>query len=160
MTPMSTSGVDVRFARAEDVETIALFNEAMALETEDVRLAPATIRKGVAAVLTDPGKGRYLVAERSGELAGTLLLTYEWSDWRNATFLWIQSVYVAPAHRRQGVFTALFRRVEEIASAPGHCGVRLYMDSGNAEARRTYERLGLEHRSYLVFESPDLLRRE
>ena len=160
MTPMSTSGVDVRFARTEDVEVIALFNEAMALETEDVRLAPATIRKGVAAVLADPAKGRYLVAERSGELAGTLLLTYEWSDWRNATFLWIQSVYVAPAHRRQGVFTALFRRVEEIASAPGHCGVRLYMDSGNAAARKTYERLGLEHRSYLVFESRDLLRRE
>ena len=160
MTPMSIPGVDVRFARAEDVETIALFNEAMALETEDVRLVPATIRKGVAAVLEDASRGRYLVAERNREVAGCLLLTYEWSDWRNATFLWIQSVYVAPAHRRQGVFTALFRRAEEIASAPGHCGLRLYMDSGNSAARKTYERLGLEHRSYLVFESPDLLRRE
>jgi GNAT superfamily N-acetyltransferase len=160
MTPMSVSGVDVRFARAEDVETIALFNEAMALETEDIRLVPATIRRGVAAVIEDASRGRYLLAERNEEVAGCLLLTYEWSDWRNATFLWIQSVYVAPAHRRHGVFTALFRRVEEIASAPGHCGLRLYMDSGNASARKTYERLGLEHRSYLVFESPDRLRGE
>ena len=111
MTRMSMPGVNVRFARAEDVETISLFNEAMALETEHIRLVPATIRQGVGAVIGDPGKGRYLVAERNGELAGALLLTYEWSDWRNATFLWIQSVYVAPAHRRQGVFTALFRRV-------------------------------------------------
>jgi GNAT superfamily N-acetyltransferase len=155
---MSGPGIEVRYAVAEDTETIAVFNEAMALETEDVRLAPSTIRKGVSAVLGNPSKGRYLVAERSGEVAGSLLLTYEWSDWRNATFLWIQSVYVAPAHRRRGVFTALFRRVEEIASEPGHCGVRLYMDSGNADARKTYERLGLEHRSYLVFESPDILR--
>jgi GNAT superfamily N-acetyltransferase len=157
---MPGSGIEVRFATIEDAEAIARFNEAMALETEDVRLDPATIRRGVAAVVEDPSKGRYLVAALGGEPVGCLLLTYEWSDWRNATFLWIQSVYTAPAHRRRGVFTALFRRVEEIASGPGHCGLRLYMDSRNSRARKTYERLGLEHGHYLVFETRDLLRHE
>jgi GNAT superfamily N-acetyltransferase len=160
MTRMSMSATRVRGARAEDVEALARFNEAMALETEGIRLDPATIRAGVRAVLDDPSRGLYLVAERDGVIAGCLLLTYEWSDWRNALFLWIQSVYVDPAHRRCGVFTALFRRAEEMASAPGHCGLRLYMDSGNAAARRTYERLGLEHRKYLVFETKDSLRAE
>jgi GNAT superfamily N-acetyltransferase len=160
--PMPTNSplgdIQVREARLEDVEAIASFNEAMAWETERLRLDPATIRAGVEAVLTDPAKGRYLVAERGGERAGALLTTFEWSDWRNALYLWIQSVYVAPEHRRRGVFTALFRRVEAIAASPGHCGVRLYMEAHNEGARRTYERLGLAHRKYHVFESADRLR--
>ncbi len=148
----------VREARLEDAEAIARFNESMALETEGVRLDPATIRAGVGAVLADSSRGRYFVAERGGEVAGALLITYEWSDWRNATFIWLQSVYVAPAHRRCGVFTGLFLRVERLAASPGHCGVRLYMDSRNESARRTYERLGLSHGHYLVFEGRDRLR--
>ncbi|MBI4600702.1 MAG: GNAT family N-acetyltransferase [Planctomycetes bacterium] len=132
----------------------------MAWETERVRLDPRTIREGVLAVLADPAKGRYFVAERGGEAAGALLITYEWSDWRNGTFLWLQSVYVEPAHRRRGVFVALFGHLERLAAEPGCCGLRLYMDAHNEQARAAYERLGLRHRGYLVFESPDRLRAE
>jgi len=132
----------------------------MALDTEQIRLNPETIRAGVKAVLDEPSRGRYLVAEIGGRIAGALLITYEWSDWRNATFLWIQSVYVDPGHRRRGVFTRLHRRVEELASSPGICGIRLYMDSDNHVARKTYESLGMAHRNYLVFETPDGLRED
>ncbi|HVR76620.1 MAG TPA: GNAT family N-acetyltransferase [Planctomycetota bacterium] len=148
----------VRDARPEDAEALARFNEAMALETEGVHLDPSAVRAGVRAVLEDPSKGRYIVAERGGRPAGALLLTYEWSDWRNGMFLWIQSVYVEPAERKKGIFTSLFRQVEEIAARPGHCGVRLYMEADNATARKTYERLGLDLSRYRVFESRDPLR--
>jgi GNAT superfamily N-acetyltransferase len=156
----AASGVTVRPARVEDAETLARFNEAMALETEGLRLDPRAIRSGVRAVFEDPSRGRYFVAERGGKVVGALLITEEWSDWRNSSFIWIQSVYVEPAERRRGVFKSLFRQVEKIGSAPGHCGLRLYMDSHNASARETYERLGLAHRGYLVFESQDPLRRQ
>jgi len=155
---MSKSHIHVREAHLEDAEVLARFNEAMALETEGLRLEPAVIRAGVCAVLEDPSKGRYFVAEREGRAAGCLMVTSEWSDWRCGTFLWIQSVYVDPAFRRQGIFAALYRRVEGIAVAPGHCGIRLYMDGGNRSARRAYERLGMAHRGYLVFETADGLR--
>ena len=152
--------VSVREARQEDAEVLARFNEAMALETEGLRLDSAAIRAGVFAVLGDPSRGRYFVAERAGAIAGALLITYEWSDWRNATFLWLQSVYVEPAERRRGVFTSLFRHAEKIASQRGYCGLRLYVDADNARAREVYERLGLVHRNYLVLESPDRLRED
>ena len=150
--------ISIREARPGDAEPIARFNEAMALETERLRLDPATIRAGVRAVLDDPARGRYFVAEEAGRVVGALMTTYEWSDWRNGTFLWIQSVYVEPAHRRRGVFTALYRRVEEMARSPGYCGLRLYMEAENHGARKTYEALGMTHRSYLVFETRDRLR--
>lgn len=158
--PSSPGAISVRPARLEDLETLALYNEAMALETEGLQLDPVTLRAGIRAVLEEPARGRYFVAERSGRLAGALLLTHEWSDWRNALFLWIQSVYVDPLHRRRGVFTALYRHAAELASAPGHCGLRLYMDAHNATARATYERLGMRHENYLVFETRDPLRGE
>jgi GNAT superfamily N-acetyltransferase len=157
---MEKDAITVREARSGDAETLARFNELMALETEGLRLDPPAIRAGVRAVLADPARGRYFVAERQGAVAGALLLTYEWSDWRNATFLWLQSVYVEPAARRRGVFTSLFRHVEELASRPGHCGLRLYVDADNAGAREVYGRLGLVHRNYLVLESPDSLRED
>src|SRR6185503_20699634 len=108
---MQDGALVIREARSGDAETLARFNEAMALETEGLRLEPAVIRAGVRAVLADPARGRYFVAERAGAVAGALLITYEWSDWRNATFLWLQSVYVDPAERGRGVFTRLFRHV-------------------------------------------------
>ena len=155
---METNEITVRDARLKDAEIIALFNEAMALETEGLRLDPGVIRAGVEAVLRDPSKGRYFVAERGGRVAGALLITYEWSDWRNAMFIWLQSVYVDPAHRRRGVFARLHGRVADLASSPGHCGVRLYMDAHNASARAAYERLGMRHENYVVFETRDRLR--
>ena len=155
---MSSNDITVRDAAPGDAEVLALFNEAMALETEGIRLDPAAIRAGVRAVLDDPSKGRYLVAERGGRVAGALLITHEWSDWRNGMFLWLQSVYVDPMHRKRGVFTRLFRRTEELASAPGRCGLRLYMDAHNGAARAAYERLGMRHGNYLVFETKDKLR--
>ena len=157
---MAASEVNVRDARIEDTEIIARFNEALALESEGVRLDPATIRAGVKAVLADPAKGRYFVAERSGKIAGALMITYEWSDWRNAMFLWLQSVYVDPGHRKEGVFRALYHHVEAIAFSPGHCGLRLYMDRENSAAWKTYERLGMSHGSYILLETPDRLRNE
>lgn len=155
---MQGTDITVRDARGDDAEILAIFNEAMALETEGLRLDPLAIRAGVRAVIADPAKGRYHVAERQGRVAGALLVTFEWSDWRNAMYLWLQSVYVDPAHRRRGVFSRLYAHVEAIARGPGHCGLRLYMDAHNAPARAAYERLGMRHQSYLVFETHDRLR--
>jgi len=155
---MAQRPIHVREARPDDAEAIARFNEAMALETEALRLDPAAIRAGVVAVLKDPSKGCYFVAEADGQVAGALLVTYEWSDWRNAAFLWLQSVYVDPKRRRRGIFRRLFEHVERLARSSGACGLRLYMDAHNEAARRTYERLGMTHRGYLVFETRDGLR--
>jgi GNAT superfamily N-acetyltransferase len=130
----------------------------LALESERLPLDEETLREAVRAVLQDSTKGRYYLAECEGEATGQLLTTFEWSDWRNGMFLWIQSVYVAPAYRRQGVFTTLFRHVELRARALRACGLRLYVLGENAAAHATYARLGMVASGYNVLETPDPLR--
>lgn len=144
----------IRDAARADIETIARFNSAMAVETEGRPLEPGTIHNGVAAVLADPTKGRYWVAEVDGQVVGQLMITYEWSDWRNGVLWWIQSVYVQPERRREGVFSALYHHVESLASArPDVCGLRLYVERDNARAQNTYSSLGMTEPNYLVMEA-------
>ena len=145
--------VVVRRARAEDAETIARFNRAMARETEDVELEPAVIRRGVERAIADPAKGRYWIAERGDEPAGCLLVTREWSDWRDGWIDWIQSVYTAPEQRGAGVYRALHEAVVGAARAdPDVRAVRLYVVEGNHAARAVYERLGMQRTDYLLYE--------
>ena len=125
----------------------------LALETEGRRLSPSRLKSGVSALLRDKSKGVYFIAEIGGQIAGQLLITREWSDWRNGHFWWIQSVYVVEKFRGQGVFRALFKHVRALAKARRDvCGLRLYMEAGNARARQAYERLGLKQTEYQVFE--------
>ena len=136
---------------------MAGFNSRMAWETEKRRLDLERVRQGVAALLSDPAKGTYFLAEGQQDgtitVAGQLLITYEWSDWRNGNFWWIQSVYVAEEFRGRGVFRALFNHVHTLAKGRKDvCGLRLYMDAQNQTARQTYERLGLKQTDYELFE--------
>lgn len=149
-----TTHIRVRDAYPTDVETLAAANAAMALETEHKTLDPQTVRLGVAAALNDPTHGRYFVAESgSGAVVGQLMVTFEWSDWRNGQFWWIQSVYVDPPARRNGVFKALYGHVERLArSSPGVCGLRLYVEHDNTAAQRTYRRCGMVEAGYRVME--------
>jgi GNAT superfamily N-acetyltransferase len=143
----------LRPATPADADAVAAFNAALALESEGKQLDPATLAAGVRAVLADPAKGVYTVAEGGGEVVGQLMLTTEWSDWRNGWFWWIQSVYVRPDVRRGGVFRALFADVLARAAAdPAVIGIRLYMEPGNARARQTYRSLGMSEAGYEVFE--------
>jgi GNAT superfamily N-acetyltransferase len=145
--------VTIRPAATADADFLAAGNIAMALETEHKQLDPATIAAGVRAALADPARGRYFIAEHAGERVGQLMITYEWSDWRNGTFWWIQSVYVLPHARRGGVFRALFRHLEQLAAAdPSVCGIRLYVERENVRAQATYRHCGLEDAGYAVME--------
>ena len=143
----------IRTANAADAQTIAEFNAAMALESESVVLDLDVVTAGVAAALADPGKAFYLLSEVAGEPAGQLMVTYEWSDWRNGWIWWIQSVYVKPEHRRRGVYSGLYHRLEELAAHEGNVrGIRLYVMRENAPAKRTYESLGMHHSEYDLYE--------
>lgn len=144
----------IRDATPADAATIADYNSRMAEETEDRTLDPDVIGPGVIEILSDENKGRYWVAEFDQTIIGQVMVTYEWSDWRNATIWWIQSVYVPLEFRRKGVFSALYRHVESLVAAePGVCGLRLYVENNNHRAQRTYESLGMVKPSYLVMES-------
>lgn len=152
-TPGSSSDVIVRAAAPRDAADIARFNAAMALETEHKALDPATLRAGVDAVLADPRHGFYLVAECDGAVAGCLMITYEWSDWRNGQWWWLQSVYVPPESRRRGVFRALYAEVERrLGENADAIGLRLYVERDNAHAQRTYQALGMHETGYLIYE--------
>ncbi|MGE4070429.1 MAG: GNAT family N-acetyltransferase [Lysobacterales bacterium] len=142
----------LRAASPADAETIAQFNCAMALETENKTLDPLRVRDGVQAVIDQPARGFYLLAERDAEVLGGLMVTFEWSDWRNADFWWIQSVYVRPQARRQGIYAALYREIEARARAAGACGLRLYVENDNHSAMATYVRLGMADAHYRVME--------
>lgn len=143
----------IRQANPADAAVVAEFNSHLALESEGKELDRALLDRGVRAALADPAKGRYFLAERDAQIVGQLGITYEWSDWRNGWFWWIQSVYVVAAARRQGVFRALFRHVEETARAdPMVIGIRLYVDRDNRPAHDTYEGLGLVWTTYHVME--------
>lgn len=145
--------ITVRPADTADADFVAHGNAAMALETEHKQLDLAIVGAGVRAALADPGKGRYFIAERDHQRVGQLMFTCEWSDWRNGTFWWIQSVYVLPEARRSGVFRALFRHVESLARQdPAVCGIRLYVERENARAQATYRHCGLEDAGYTVME--------
>jgi ribosomal protein S18 acetylase RimI-like enzyme len=148
-----TETFHIRKATAQDADSIANFNAAMALETEHKRLVPELIGAGVRRLLGDPTLGFYVVAERAGEVVGCLLVTNEWSDWRNGLFWWIQSVYVVESARRQGVYRAMYDHIRGLAKAdPGICGFRLYVEKDNAQAQRTYKSLGMAETDYLIYE--------
>ncbi len=143
-----------RAATAGDLDFIAQGNAAMALETEHKLLDPATVHAGVRAAFDDPARGRYFVAEIDGKVVGQLMITFEWSDWRNGVFWWIQSVYVEPPARRLGVFRALYGHVEGLARrTPGVCGLRLYVERDNIQAQRTYLGCGMVDAGYVVMET-------
>lgn len=147
------TAIRVRQAQIHDRKTLVTFNAAMALETENKALDPAVLAAGVDAVLAEPQRGFYLVGECDGAIAGCLMITFEWSDWRNGDWWWLQSVYIAPPFRRRGVFRALYAEVERLAAAaPRVVGVRLYVERDNTHAQQTYASLGMHEAHYRMFE--------
>jgi GNAT superfamily N-acetyltransferase len=144
---------EIRDATPADGETIANYNSMMAEETEGRPLAADVIGPGVSGLLNDVNNGRYWVAEADGEIIGQIMVTYEWSDWRNGKIWWIQSVFVHPDQRRAGVFSALYRHVESLARQDGARGLRLYVEHENLRAMQTYETLGMVNPNYQVMES-------
>lgn len=142
----------IRVANFDDREHIAAFNQAMALETEKLQLDMARLQAGVDAVLADPDHGFYLVAEQAGEIVACLMVTFEWSDWRNAWWWWIQSVYVRPDCRGSGVYRHLYEHARSLAEGRNVCGFRLYVDHENKAAQGTYSALGMTEARYRMFE--------
>lgn len=142
----------IRPATPADLDFIVSANLAMALETEGLRLDRDVLREGGLAVLDGRAPGAYWMAELDGVVVGQLLITFEWSDWRNRMVWWIQSVYVAPAARRHGVFRALYAGARAQAQAAGAAGLRLYVDTTNTRAQETYAALGMNGGHYRVFE--------
>ena len=145
--------IEIRIAHRDDIAHIAQWNTAMAWETEQKALAPEVIERGVTAVFDEPRRGFYLVAERAGEPVGCLLVTYEWSDWRAGDFWWIQSVYVVESARREGVFRSLYDDAKQRAGQAGAVGLRLYVETENERAQRTYAGLGMERCHYFMYEA-------
>jgi GNAT superfamily N-acetyltransferase len=143
----------IRNAGLADAAVIAQFNIDLARESENLALDPATVKAGVEALLRDESKGTYFVAESKGEVVGQLLITHEWSDWRNGDFWWLQSVFVRADARRRGIFQALLEHATICAKQRGDVtGIRLYVEKHNDGAIKTYHRLGFEHTHYDVLE--------
>ncbi len=143
--------IHYRGGRRDDANAIVDFQQAMARETEEVTLDRDVVTRGVKAVFDDPSRGRYFVAEAEGRVVASLLITYEWSDWRNGVVWWIQSVYVGPEYRKRGVYAGLYSHVKQTADASVK-GIRLYVDRRNKPAQEVYRRLGMDGDHYLVFE--------
>ena len=143
----------VRQATRSDSASIVEFQLSMAWETEELKLDEPTVIKGVAAVFEDPAKGIYYVAETEGKVVGSLLTTFEWSDWRNGTVLWIQSVYVRPEYRKRSIFSRLYKHIQEKVNGNHDLrGIRLYADKTNIPAHGVYEHLGMTAEHYQMFE--------
>jgi ribosomal protein S18 acetylase RimI-like enzyme len=143
----------IREAVRNDVSVIADFQQKMATETEDLKLDGNRVFNGVDSVLSDPSKGFYLVAEEGDNVVGSMLLTPEWSDWRNGFFLWIQSLYVIPEYRKKGVFRMMYDFVKERVTSSGEfVGIKLYVDQHNETAQKAYEKVGMESSHYRLFE--------
>lgn len=159
-----TNQLRIRQATLQDLDVLTTFSAAMALETEGRRLDLARLRSGTQAVIDRPERGQYYVADLHRNhpadtvTVGQLLITYEWSDWRNAQFWWIQSVYVEPTWRRQGVYRAMHQTVMALAQSRADvCGVRLYVEDDNTIAKGVYGRVGLSPSSYQIYESDFVL---
>lgn len=145
--------MNIRIANFEDADSLVEFNQAMALETEDKRLDADILQSGVEAVFADKDKGFYVVAEDDGKIVGGLMVTFEWSDWRNQWFWWIQSVYILPAERGKKIYSRLYDFVKEQARIKDDvCGFRLYVEKENIRAQTVYEKLGMTGSHYLMYE--------
>ena len=143
----------IRIGEPRDIEIIADFNQAMALETENKILEKNTIQRGVLRLINNPALGFYLVGGIDTHVHGSLMITYEWTDWRDGLFWWIQSVYVEPAYRRKGLFRALYNHVWKIALKNEDVrGIRLYVEKDNTSARKTYELLRMKETPYRLYE--------
>ena len=143
----------IRRALSQDTTELTEFNIKMAHETEGVELIPEVITAGVKAMIDNPQMGFYLVVELDNGIQASLMITTEWSDWRNGIFWWIQSVYVRPQYRRQGLYRELYLRVKELAEQElAVCGFRLYVERENTAAQTTYESLGMSETEYKMFE--------
>jgi len=148
----------IRRAKPSDVAIIARFNAAMGTETEGILLDRKRLNRGVRAILNDPRRGFYLLAELYGKVVGQMMITREWSDWRNGYFWWIQSVYVQPAYRKRGVYRALHESVVALGRRRKNvCGIRLYVDRHNTMAQKVYKKLGMKRSNYDMFEEDFVL---
>lgn len=143
----------VRKASANDIDSIVRFQLKMANETEGIELHKPTVTKGVTAVINDIKKGQYYISEIDGKVVASLLTTYEWSDWRNGTVLWIQSVFVLKEYRRKGIYRNMYSYIKELVKNDDNLnGIRLYADKSNYPAHKTYEQLGMTPDHYITFE--------
>ena len=143
----------IRKAEENDFEIIAEYNYNLAYETEDKKLDKDILIKGVKKILSDETKGIYHVCEVDGKVVGQIMYTYEWSDWRNGTFIWVQSVYVHKDYRGKGIFKALYNKVKEICdSSDEYVGIRLYVERENYNAQKTYQKIGMSECNYYMYE--------
>ena len=149
----AAAGLAIRKAAPADADAISHFNQAMALETEGKTLIPELVDAGVRRLIGEPSLGFYVVATDGDAIVACLLVTHEWSDWRNGLFWWIQSVFVRQGWRRQGVYSSLYEHVQGLAAAdPQVCGFRLYVEKDNVIAQQAYAALGMAATDYLIYE--------
>ena len=145
--------MEIREATLTDLETIVDFQLKMALETEDLQLDEAVLKKGVAAAITDSGKGRIFVTQDGERIISSLMITLEWSDWRNGWVWWIMSLYVVPEYRRQGVFKRMYSYIKSIVEKDEDVkGLRLYVDKRNLRAQKVYDAVGMCGEHYATYE--------
>lgn len=143
----------IREGRIDDIETLVEYNYLLALETEELKLDKTILTKGVEACIIDPSKGSYYVYESDNKVVGQLMITKEWSDWRNGEFWWIMSVYVHKDYRKKGIFKSLYKHVASLAEKRDDVvGLRLYVEFENEKAQKTYKKLGMEKTNYFIFE--------
>lgn len=143
----------IRNATVEDATTIIDFQLKMALETEGVKLNPEVLKAGVNSLFKNPEKGQYFVAEIDGKVVGSVMATYEWSDWRNGTFVWLQSVYILSGYRNRKLFSEMYAFIKKIVeSDESLCGIRLYVDKTNKHAQKVYHALGMNGEHYDTYE--------
>jgi GNAT superfamily N-acetyltransferase len=144
--------ITIRKAKHEDATVIIDFQQKMAWETEQITLVPEIVTKGVNSVFTNLSRGQYWVAEKEGNVVASMLITFEWSDWRNTNVWWFQSVYVLPLYRRTGIFRSMYLHIKNEADKQGVAGLRLYVETKNSRAKKTYEALGMKSEHYTMYE--------
>ena len=145
--------ITIKNANEQDIKTITDFQLKMAFETEKLVLNPEIVIKGVNSVFNNPNNGRYFIAEQDSQVVASLLITHEWSDWRNAQVWWIQSVYVKAEFRKKGIFKKMYQHISELVkNSRNLAGIRLYVDRTNSNARKVYEKIGMNGEHYQLFE--------
>ena len=146
------SKIEIRKGLESDLDTLVDFMILMAKETEDLNLKDEILRQGIKAALVDEQKGIYYIAEINGHIAGSLMTTFEWSDWRNNWVLWVQSVYTHPSFRGKGVYKALYENLKAKVYRGEYAGIRLYVDKTNTSAQKVYKQLGMDGNHYNFYE--------
>lgn len=133
--------IHIRPAQASDAALILHFIRELAVYEKAEHEVVAT-EADIRASLLAGGPARALICSVGGAEAGFAVYFFNYSTWQGRKGLYLEDLYLTPAHRGAGAGKALLRHLARIAVAEGCGRFEWSVLDWNEPALRFYESIG------------------